>query len=278
MALTPKVQASFGALRAVAVPSPSLRIPLGRVRAVYNTPVVELAVSNATVRTIKEGVPITNVSGFLLRTIVRGKIENPRVRAWSYTMDGHDFYVLKLGTEDKTLIFDLSTGQWSQWSSADNTRWRASLGFNWRSSRRIPANYGSNVIVGDDSYGALWVLDPDYGLDEHLLDGDPQPFPRVATGQIAIRGRTVLPCFSVYLSGSAGSPAETPSSVTLEYSDDAGNAFADAGALTVDSADYTQEFSWRSLGQVRAPGRLFRISDDGALARIDSLDVNNENS
>ena len=278
MALTPKVQTSFGALRAIAVPSPSLRIPLGRVRAVYNTPVVELSVSNTAVRTVREGVPTANVSRFLLRTIVRGKIENPRVRAWSYTLDGHDFYVLKLGTEDKTLVFDLSTGQWSQWSSAEDPRWRASLGFNWRSSRRVPANYGSNVIVGDDSYGALWVLDPDYGMDEHLLDGDPVPFPRVATGQMAIRGRLAQPCFSVYLSASAGSPAVTPSSVTLEYSDDSGETFADAGAIPVNSEDYTQEFAWRSLGQVRAPGRLFRISDDGALARIDSLDVNNENS
>lgn len=278
MALTPKVQTSLGALRAVAVPSPSLRMSKGLVRAVYNTPVESLSVATTSIRAVKTASPTSRVTGVLLRAIVRGKIENPRVRAWSYTLDGHDFYVLKLGTEGKTLIFDLSTGQWSQWSSGTDPRWRASLGFNWRSSRRVPANYGSNVIVGDDSYGALWVLDPDSGLDDHLLDGDPVPFPRVATGQIAIRGRTVLPCFSVYLSASAGSPAVTPSTVTLEYSDDSGETFTNAGEITVNADDFTQEFSWRSLGQVRAPGRLFKISNDGALARIDSLDVNNENS
>lgn len=276
MALTPKVQASFGAVRAVAKAGPDLRVPSSGVRVVYNIPVVEQMISASTVRAVSEQAPIVNVSSLLLRTIVRGKIENPRLRAWSYTLDGHDFFVLKLGTEDKTLIFDLATGQWSSWTSGTEERWRASLGMNWRSSRRIPANYGSNVVVGDDSYGALWVLDADYGMDEHLLEGDPQPFPREATGQIAVRGRAALPCFSVYLSGSSGEPAYAGATVRLSYSDDRGQTFADAGEIVV-GADFTQELSWRSLGQIRAPGRLFKIVDDGALTRIDSLDVNNEN-
>jgi hypothetical protein len=32
--------------------------------------------------------------------------------------------------------------------------------------------------------------------------------------------------------------------------------------------------SWYSLGQIQAPGRLFRITDDGAVARIDGMEMN----
>lgn len=277
MALTPKVQASFGAVRAVAVPGPDLRVSSTEVRVVYNIPVVTQMVSSASLRAVAEPAPNVNVTGVLLRAIIRGEIENPRLRAWSYTLDGHDFFVLKLGTENKTLIYDLATGEWSEWATGSDTRWRASIGLNWRSANLIPANYGSNVIVGDDSYGALWVLDADYGLDEHLLDGDPIPFEREATGQIPVKGRLGTPCFSVYLSGSTGEPAYSGAKVSLSYSDDRGQTFVDAGSIVIDT-DFTQELSWRSLGQIRAPGRLFKISDDGALARIDSLDVNNENS
>ena len=277
MALTPKLISTFGAVRAVAKPSPDLRIPFSVARAVYNTPVEQQMVAAAAVRVIEEPSPIARVTSAFVRAIVRGKIENPRVRSWSYTLDGHDFYILKLGTEDKTLVLDLSTGQWSQWSSGDLPRWRASIGLNWRASKRIAANYGSNVIVGDDSVGTLWVLDPDYAMDDSLLDDTaPSTFPRIAMGQIPQRGRGAIPCFSVYLSASPGQ-TQAPTTVSLSYSDDLGHTFANAGGLSVTNELYLQEFAWRSLGQIRAPGRLFKISDDG-LARIDSLDVNNENS
>lgn len=278
MALTPFSKASFGSVRVVAKASPDLRIPALLTRAVYNTPVQSQEISAATLRVVDKSSPTMRVSAGLVRAIIRGKIKNPRLRAWTFTLDGHDFYVLKLGTEGKTLIFDLSTGQWGQWSSGGEERWRASLGLNWRSARRVPAQYGSSIIVGDDSYGALWVLDPTYGLDEHLLDGDPLTFPRVATAQIAATGRKAMPCFSAYLSASGGNSSTTPATVNLSYSDDAGHTFVTAGEISIVDAQYTQEFAWRSLGQIRAPGRLFQISDNGALARIDSLDVNNENS
>jgi hypothetical protein len=43
--------------------------------------------------------------------------------------------------------------------------------------------------------------------------------------------------------------------------------------LTVTPSDYSQEFAWRSLGLIRAPGRMFELSDNGAAVRIDGLDI-----
>ena len=146
---------------------------------------------------------------------------------------------------------------------------------NWVSSGNIPATYGSNVIVGDDSYGILWILDPEKGLDDALLTDEEVAFPRVATGQMITRDRNFLPIFSVDLTGSMGVPALTDNYVTLEYSDDQGHSYVTADeTYVVELGNYDQEFMWISLGLVRAPGRIFRISDNGAFARIDGLDVN----
>lgn len=257
--------------------APELNVFQGHFLVPYNIPSREMRVSAVT-----SIVPVVQISQqmrasqMLALAIVKGQLDNPKLRAWTYTLDGHDYYILKLGTGSKTLVFDLSTGQWSWWCSANSTRWRASVGMNWRSAGTIPVNFGSNVVVGDDTLGALWVLDPEQGYDDHFFDGfDPVKFPRVATGQIPMDSRKALPIYSVDLTASVGYPALSDSVVSLDYSDDQGNTYVTADEPQVSTEGvYDQEFAWRSLGQVRSPGRLFRITDDGAFARIDSMVIN----
>lgn len=244
--------------------------------AIYNVPAPNINVTyggeNIVYTRIAQGMPTTQA---LVMAVVRGTIDNPKLTSWAYTLDGHDYFVLKLGTSAKTLVFDLSTGQWAWWSSLSTDHWRANTGMNWKSSGNIPFQYGSNVIVGDDSYGILWVLDPEKGTDDAILDTNVQSFPRVATGQVIARDRQFNPIFSVALTASLGEPALTPNTVTLRYSDDQGRTFVVADDVkSVTAGDYEQEFEWRSLGVVKAPGRLLQIEDDGAFARIDGLDVN----
>lgn len=244
--------------------------------AIYNLPTEAERVTSLYVNlvTASNTTPI-EISQLNVMAVVRGKIDNPKLRAWTYTLDGHDYYVLKLGTDGKTFVFDLSTNQWSWWSSDQSVRWRTSVGMNWVSSGNIPLMHGSNIVVGDDSYGVLWVLDPEKGQDDSLLGEEEIPYPRVATGQMISRDRIFVPVYSVDLTASLGEPALTANSVTLEYSDDQGHTYVTADEpRTVEEGNYDQEFSWRSLGLVRAPGRLFRISDNGSFARIDGLDVN----
>jgi len=216
------------------------------------------------------------VTGLEVVSLVKGKTYNPKLRRFTYTLDAHDFYVLRLG-DDKTLVFDLYTGQWSSYSSGVSETWKANAGLNWYGAGSIPSVYGSNIIVGDDTYGSLYVLDPEYGVDDNYSGETQSTFDRVATGQIPVRGRDAFPVYSVYLTSALGAPSITPNSVTLEYSDDQGHSWLVADEpQEMGLGDYAKEFSWRSLGQARAPGRLFRITDNGAFSRIDSLDVNNE--
>lgn len=243
--------------------------------AVYNIPTENLKASFALTNVVNTDNRFISLSQGNVMAVISGRIDNPKLRAWTYTLDGHDYYVLRLGTQGKTLVYDLTTGQWSWWSSPNYVSWRPSTGLNWKSSFDIPSRFGSNVVVGDDSYGVLWVLDPEKGLDDYILDDKEASFPRVATGQIPVSSRQALAIYNVDLSASIGTPSLTSNTVSLEYSDDQGYNYVTADEPQVSQlGGYNQEFSWRSLGQARAPGRLFRITDNGAFSRIDYLSIN----
>lgn len=276
MAQTPSIDApQGGSLAVVEQVAKDMNSTSLQPMAVYNVPSQNMKVTYGNSFVVYRAQALdVEVTSSRLMAVVRGKIDNPKLKAWTYTLDGHDFYVLRLGTYGRTLVYDLSTGEWSWWSSNNDIRWRPSIGINWRSSDTLPNAYGSNVVVGDDSYGVLWVLDPNYGLDQGLLDAEKTvKFPRVATGQMINRLRNFRPCYQVYLTASTGEPAYTGAEVTLSYSDDIGHTFKLAGSKTVVEEDYSQELAWRSLGRIAPAGRIFRIYDEGAFARIDSLDV-----
>lgn len=218
-------------------------------------------------------------SNLQLLVATKGRPKNPKLRAWAFDLDDHEMYVLKLGNDDRTLLFDLNTGKWSWWSSATEEFWRVSTGINWIDSGAISANYGSNIVVGDDGRAILWVLDPELGYDESPYaserdDGVPYPFERIASAQMITRGYDYVPCFRVILNASAGEPAFPGAVVTLAWSDDMGHSYLTEG-VTVNAGDYGQELNWQSLGSFKAPGRLLQVIDDGAITRIDGLDVDN---
>lgn len=277
MAATPEIRAPQAGLMAVhRQASLSVNVPQVNSLAVYNVPADSIKLTTGFVT-----IPYTRISQSMrvssagVMAVVSGQVNNPRLRSWGYTMDGHDFFVLRLGTASKTLVFDLSTSQWSWWASPESVRWRPSCSTHWRTSGSLAGIYGSDVVVGDDSTGALWVLDPEQPYDDPLISGDPVPFERVATGQIPAVSRQAMPVYNVDLSASTGFPSNVNDTVELKYSDDQGNTYVTANEpMTSEAGGYNQEFIWRSLGQVRSPGRLFRLTDYGAFARVDSLTVN----
>jgi len=275
MVATPEIQAPQAGLLSVQRQSaPEVLVPQGSALAIYNIPAERIHVTYGDIHVAyRRDSQQMKVTGGQVLAVVRGRIETPKLRTWAFTLDGHDMFVIRLGTTGKTLVFDRSTKTWSWWTNGNNGNWRANIGLNWRSAGSIPSNYGSNIVVGDDSYGVLWVLDPDQGVDDALLEDTEVTFPRVATGQLINMERNFRPCYQVYLTASFGQPAYTGASVSLSYSDDLGNTFNNAGTRIAIEGEYNAEFAWRSLGRIVPSGRLFRVEDDGAFARIDGLDV-----
>lgn len=276
MALTPEIRIpqarTLGTISSIAT---DLRLSQARTLAVYNFPAEEIDVTQGRILVTGKVTNVIEISQARTLGITRGRVYNPKLRAWPFNLDTHRFYVLRLG-EDKTLVYDLQTEQWSHWATGDFQFWRPTIGMNWKTPGSNAFSSGSNVVLGDDTFGLLWMLDPEQGYDESPVDRTIQRrFPRVAEAQMISRARDIIPVFQIYLTADLGAPALTGSEVELLYSDDQGHSYVSAGTIEVEEGNYAQEFAWRSLGIISAPGRLFRIADNGAFARIDGLDILN---
>jgi hypothetical protein len=96
--------------------------------------------------------------------LTAGRTANPKLRAWTFSLDGHDYYVLRLG-DSLTLVYDVYSEQWMDWDAFGEIFWPVNIGFNWVGGQGVTDaagdTFGSNVLVGDDTYPlALWFLDP----------------------------------------------------------------------------------------------------------------------
>lgn len=196
------------------------------------------------------------------------------IRVWAYTLDGKSFYVLNLGVIE-TLVCDVLAEQWYIWGSGASDIWRARTGCEWLGGRKFAEDW-SYIITGDNTNGALYFLSPDDDFDDDADVGDatPRTFTRQGTGQVVVSpGYASVPCFGVQLMGSVGKFADDDAAVNLQTSDDQGNTWNDQGNVLLDADEFTARVNWRSLGSMVAPGRLFRITDTGALKRIDNLEM-----
>lgn len=279
MALTPSIRVSQAGVYLVTptAETPALHVSMGAVVVVGNFPAESIELSQAGAIVTGNFVSTKlRVSQAGVMVVAKGRVDNPKVRAWTFTLDGHDFYVLRLG-DDFTFVYDVYSEQWMDWSSLGMPYWRVNCGINWVGGQALAALYGSDVLVGDDTHGVLYFLNPEQPYDQTPIEDAPiqeRYFERVVMGQVPMRGREVLPCYTVWLTTDMGRPAYDGAGVTLLTSDDAGESFDDHGLVTVTPGVYSPELSWYSLGQIGAPGRLFKIVDDGAIARIDGMEMN----
>lgn len=257
-----------------------IRAPQLSALAIYNVPALNVKAAFADLQiTYSAAAPVFAAQAQVL-AVVRGRSANPKLRVFTFTLDEHDFYVVRLG-DSASLIYDTYSQQWPEWSSKDLPFWRANCGCNWLGAQRLATQHGSNIVLGDDTFGLLWFLDPTQAYDDAP---DPssliqqEDFPRTVMGQVTARGREFIPCYSLFVDGDnygLSGVSFTPS-VTIAISDNQGIDFTDLDTIDVilDPADANEGYIWTSLGQISSPGRLFRITDNGVFARIDSLEMN----
>jgi hypothetical protein len=183
--------------------------------------------------------------------------ETLKVRASTFTLDGHKLYVLRCGQQG-TFIYDTVTQQWSEFITAGQSNWNFEFCLNWNGL----------VIGADQSSGAIYKLDVSATQDEGSKD-----VTRTVTGKYPVRGRDEISCAAVRLTASVGAPIAAAPTVNLRYSDDNGNTYVDAGEITLVVGDYDQELAWRSLGSMKQPGRVFEFVDVGGVVRIDGCTI-----
>lgn len=183
-----------------------------------------------------------------------------RTRAWTYTLDGHPFYVLDLG-EEGTFLYDTDTGQWCRNQTDGYVGWNFRIGTMWGEDNRI---------IGGDTFNPIaWELDPDELIDEGF-----RPITHIATGGLMTRSRINLAVEALRLSGSIGDLDDGATvAMDMQFSDDEGATWSPTFTVEMLASDFTGEIAWRSLGSFMAPGRVFNFTDVGGIVRIDGADV-----
>lgn len=216
----------------------------------------------------------TNAIEEMVRKSFVSQVTNGTVlRTWSFSMDGHDFYLIYL-PGSFTLVYDLTTGKWSRWSSNSLAYLNQHVGINWLSvgSATYARGQNSNVIAGDLRSGQLWLVNPVLGYDENITTGAVEPFTSIVIGGVPLKGLNNLRCNMVFLRCAMAAPSVSGAAFTLRTSDDLGKSWVTHDVITMPTDTAEVALYWRSLGTMQAPGRIFEVSDNGASHRINSLD------
>lgn len=79
--------------------------------------------------------------------------------AYTYTEEGHEFYVLTFPTADVTWVYDLTTDMWHQRQSVDMN------GNRHRQRANCSINFAGQRLVGDYQTGQIWRQSREYFVD-----------------------------------------------------------------------------------------------------------------
>jgi hypothetical protein len=181
-----------------------------------------------------------------------------RKRAWTFTLDGHSFYVLDLGQEG-TWIYDALIKEWMHWYTLDYPQWDVANGCMW----------GQRIVGCDLATTDVWEV-----TASTLNDNGAYDIPHVVTGGLLTRSRSRYGCDDLLLTASLGDLCNTGgSAMSMRFSDDYGQTWSAYFNITMAQGDYSSELRWRSLGSFGAPGRIFEFSDLGGPRSIDGCDA-----
>lgn len=169
--------------------------------------------------------------------------------AWTYTQDGHSYYVLTFPTGDWTIVYDAATSLWHERKSgmADTTRWNVNGGI----------KAFNKIIVASSDSGKLFYLDPETYSD----DGD--AFQRVATSSpVGVSNvDTEMGTFELMMDTGRGLATGQGSNpiVWMSWSDDGGHTFSNEYSRSVGRiGEYRKRVRWNRGGQFRT--RVYRLT------------------
>jgi hypothetical protein len=201
---------------------------------------------------------ITGRTSQVSELVVYGDCE--RTPAWTFELDGHIFYVLNLGDEG-TFLYDKTSGGWCEFATLGSCGWNMHRGIMWN----------GRIIAADETAPIIYELDPDAVVDQGIL-----PIEHAVTGGLPARSLAGKRVDSFRLAASVGKLGVDGATMRLRFSDDFGNTWSAYRSYDLLTANYAQHVAWLSLGTMKAPGRVFEVSDSGGLIRIDGANADIE--
>lgn len=169
--------------------------------------------------------------------------------AYSYTANGHVFYVLNFPSVGKTWVYDLSENAWHE--RAYTTALAGQL-------QRFHASTFSEDIVGAGGSGAMFYMRSSAYTDAGATIRRIRQAPHISEEQL----------WSFYsyfqLDADVGDVPSTAPDITLEISNDGGKTFGTPITIAMGAiGEYTKRVKWNRLGRSR--DRVFKVTCDAAV-------------
>lgn len=172
---------------------------------------------------------------------------------FTYSIEGHHFYVIAFPTAEKTWVFDTSTGFWHEWQSylSDINPWG-------RHRASCAAQLGNYWFVGDYSTGAIYKLSMTTYTDNAHAIRRQRAAQVISKERVNVIFHQLEIEFEAGVGLDAGVQGEDPQAM-LDWSDDGGHTWSNQHWTSIGKiGEYTRRAIWRRLGKSR--NRIFRVT------------------
>lgn len=192
------------------------------------------------------GLKASTVSTYAVEWAIRQYETSTDAIAYSYSQNGHVFYVLNFPTASKTWVYDVGENAWHE--RAYGTALAGQI--QWFSA----ATFGENIVGAGES-GELYYMRAD------AYDDDGETIRRIRQAPHLSEEQLWLFYRYFQLDADMGDVPSTAPDITLEISNDGGKTFGTPITIAMGAiGDYTRRAKWNRLGRSR--DRVFKVTCD----------------
>ena len=164
---------------------------------------------------------------------------------YTFTMNGHTFWVLNFLTANATWVYDVTTKMWARWTDAATT--------NKHRGRCHAYQFGKH-LVGDHTTGVIYEMSPTTYTDAGSAIKYSRAIPHICDELKNV----FIHRLQLDAEVTTGSPT-----ISLEWSKDGGHTWTSPVSTTPSLSGYGGRLAWRRLG--RARDRVFRLSSTSSV-------------
>ncbi len=174
--------------------------------------------------------------------------------AYTYSEDGHYFWVITFPNDDATWVYDVTTGLWHERARWENGQFR-------RHRSRFHCFVHGRHLVGDYASGTIYSMSLAHTSDAGVAIRRLRRAPYLVDEEARIFHHR----FELTLDVSAAV------NVTLQWSDDGAKTFNAGRTVNTGAPASDQRIIWRRLGEARH--RVYQITITSSDARVALLDA-----
>lgn len=178
--------------------------------------------------------------------------------AYTYTQEGHSFYVLSFPTGNATWVLDAASGDWHERAYRDPT-----TGLLSRHRSNCQINFAGETLVGDWETGNIYKMRTDVYTDNGAAIRSERVCPHIAgDGKLAFHH-----ALEVFMQPGVGLVDGSDPQAMLQWSDDGGYTWSNEHWVSVGKiGEYRTRARWRRLGRSR--DRVYKWAMTDPVKRI----------